>query len=59
MMYEIFILAAMTNEQLMDHGNRMMDDTDQAIERGKKVGLYFHLHACLYRAIVQIFAASF
>ncbi|KAH1249212.1 putative plant SNARE 11 [Glycine max] len=30
-------LETMTNEQLMDHGNRMMDETDQAIERGKKV----------------------
>ncbi|GAU28531.1 hypothetical protein TSUD_156880 [Trifolium subterraneum] len=28
---------AMTNEQLMDQGNRMMDDTDQAIERGKRI----------------------
>lgn len=27
----------MTNEQLMDRGNRMMDETDQAIDRGKKV----------------------
>jgi len=34
----------MTNEQLMDHGNRMMDDTDQAIERGKKVGLFIGYH---------------
>lgn len=32
--------TAMSNEQLMDQGNRMMDDTDQAIERGKRVGLY-------------------
>ncbi|KAF7828501.1 putative plant SNARE 11 [Senna tora] len=30
---------AMTNQQLMDSGNRMMDETDQAIERGKKVVL--------------------
>ncbi|KAL2322960.1 hypothetical protein Fmac_027339 [Flemingia macrophylla] len=28
----------MTNEQLMDRGNQMMDETDQAIERGKKIG---------------------
>jgi len=27
----------MTNQQLMDHGNRMMDETDQAVDRGKKV----------------------
>ncbi|KAG5028397.1 putative plant SNARE 11 [Glycine soja] len=31
------LASSMTNEQLMDHGNRMMDETDQAIERGKKV----------------------
>ncbi|KAH8513988.1 hypothetical protein H0E87_007016 [Populus deltoides] len=30
-------LSAMTNQQLVDHGNQMMDETDQAIERGKKV----------------------
>ena len=30
--------AAMTNQQLVDSGNRMMDETDQAIERSKKVG---------------------
>ncbi|KAF2316279.1 hypothetical protein GH714_041620 [Hevea brasiliensis] len=29
--------AAMSNQQLMDHGNQMMDETDQAIERGKKI----------------------
>ncbi|KAG6788693.1 hypothetical protein POTOM_004770 [Populus tomentosa] len=28
---------SMTNQQIMDHGNQMMDETDQAIERGKKV----------------------
>uniref|UniRef100_A0A2C9U597 t-SNARE coiled-coil homology domain-containing protein n=1 Tax=Manihot esculenta TaxID=3983 RepID=A0A2C9U597_MANES len=27
----------MTNQQLMDHGNQMMDETDHAIERGKKI----------------------
>lgn len=27
----------MTNQQLMDNGNQMMDETDQAIERSKKV----------------------
>jgi hypothetical protein len=36
----------MTNEQLMDQGNQMMDDTDQAIERGKRVGLYLELIIC-------------
>jgi hypothetical protein len=34
---------AMTNQQLFDSGNRMMDDTDQAIERSKKVGLYLKI----------------
>ncbi|PIM98150.1 hypothetical protein CDL12_29372 [Handroanthus impetiginosus] len=27
----------MTNQQLIDHGNHMMDETDQAIDRAKKV----------------------
>ncbi|KAK7814792.1 putative plant snare 11 [Quercus suber] len=31
-----FMSAAMTNQQLVDSGNRMMDETDQAIERSKK-----------------------
>lgn len=31
--------AAMTNQQLVDSGNRMMDETDQVIERSKKVCL--------------------
>ena len=29
----------MTNQQQIDSGNWMMDKTDQAIERSKKVGL--------------------
>lgn len=29
----------MTNQQLIDKGNRMMDETDEAIERSKKVSL--------------------
>lgn len=29
----------MTNQQLMGHGNQMMDETDQAIERSKKVSI--------------------
>lgn len=33
----------MTNEQLIDSGHRMMDETDQAIERSKQVG-FLHLH---------------
>ncbi|XP_030949365.1 novel plant SNARE 11-like [Quercus lobata] len=32
-----YISAAMTNQQLVDSGNRMMDETDQAIERSKKL----------------------
>lgn len=31
------LASSMTNEQLMERGNHMMDETDQAIERGKKV----------------------
>lgn len=31
------LASNMTNQQLMDHGHQMMDDTDQAIERSKKV----------------------
>nr|GEW04335.1 novel plant SNARE 11 [Tanacetum cinerariifolium] len=30
-------ISAMTNQQLMDNGHQMMDETDQAIERSKKV----------------------
>ncbi|XP_059442711.1 novel plant SNARE 11 [Corylus avellana] len=33
------LASSMTNQQLFDSGNRMMDDTDQAIERSKKVVL--------------------
>ncbi|MED6147590.1 putative plant SNARE 11 [Stylosanthes scabra] len=33
----VLLASSMTNQQLMDNGNRMMDETDQAIERGKKV----------------------
>ncbi|KAI7991940.1 putative plant SNARE 11, partial [Camellia lanceoleosa] len=29
--------AVMTNQELIDNGNRKMDETDQAIERSKKV----------------------
>ncbi|KAL4189712.1 hypothetical protein AMTRI_Chr08g208480 [Amborella trichopoda] len=31
------LASSMTNQQLVDSGNRMMDDTDQVIERSKKV----------------------
>lgn len=31
--------AAMTNQQLIDNGNHMMDETDQVIERSKKVSV--------------------
>ncbi len=34
-----YIFAAMSNQQLVDSGNRMMDETDQAIERSNKVRL--------------------
>ncbi|CAL1401757.1 unnamed protein product [Linum trigynum] len=33
----VLLASTMTNEQVMDHGNKMMDETDQAIERGRKV----------------------
>ncbi|KAL5064217.1 hypothetical protein RYX36_025954 [Vicia faba] len=33
----VLLASSMSNEQLMDQGNRMMDDTDQAIERGKRI----------------------
>ncbi|KNA16594.1 hypothetical protein SOVF_087780 [Spinacia oleracea] len=33
----VLLASAMTNEQLMDRGNTMMDETDQAIDRGKKI----------------------
>ncbi|KAE9597420.1 putative target SNARE coiled-coil domain-containing protein [Lupinus albus] len=33
----VMLASSMTNEQLMDRGNHMMDETDQAIERGQKV----------------------
>ena len=31
------LASNMTNQQLIDKGNRMMDETDEAIERSKKV----------------------
>ncbi|URD82701.1 putative plant SNARE [Musa troglodytarum] len=33
----VLLASSMTNQQLMDTGHRMMDETDQAIERSKKV----------------------
>lgn len=33
----------MTNEQLIDHGHQMMDETDEAIERSKKVCFFKRL----------------
>ncbi|KAJ9549867.1 hypothetical protein OSB04_022410 [Centaurea solstitialis] len=32
-----FLASSMTNQQLMDQGHNMMDETDHAIERSKKV----------------------
>nr|POE98180.1 putative plant snare 11 [Quercus suber] len=32
----VLLASNMTNQQLVDSGNRMMDETDQAIERSKK-----------------------
>ncbi|KAG2326742.1 hypothetical protein Bca52824_009470 [Brassica carinata] len=33
----VLLASNMSNQELMNKGNSMMDDTDQAIERGKKV----------------------
>ncbi|CAN1333879.1 Novel plant SNARE 11 [Linum perenne] len=33
----VMLASSMTNEQLMDQGHHMMDETDQALERGKKI----------------------
>ncbi|POO03110.1 Sec [Trema orientale] len=33
----VLLASNMTNQQLMDNGNRMMNETDQTIERSKKV----------------------
>ncbi|XP_057477129.1 novel plant SNARE 11-like [Actinidia eriantha] len=33
----VLLASSMTNQQLMENGNQMMDETDQAIERSKKV----------------------
>ncbi|KAK4423005.1 putative plant SNARE 11 [Sesamum alatum] len=35
----VLLASNMSNQQLMDHGNQMMDETDQAIDRAKKVVL--------------------
>lgn len=37
----------MSNQQLMDQGNRMMDETDEAIERSKKVGISLIFFFCI------------
>ncbi|RWR86747.1 SNARE 11 family protein [Cinnamomum micranthum f. kanehirae] len=33
----VLLASSMSNQQLIDHGNQMMDETDQSIERSKKV----------------------
>ncbi|WCJ20754.1 putative plant snare 11 [Euphorbia peplus] len=33
----ILLASSMSNEELVDHGHQMLDDTDNAIERGKKI----------------------
>ncbi|GKU95662.1 hypothetical protein SLEP1_g8992 [Rubroshorea leprosula] len=33
----VLLASSMTNQQLVDKGNQMMDETDQAIDRAKKV----------------------
>ncbi|KAK4400485.1 putative plant SNARE 11 [Sesamum angolense] len=35
----MLLASNMSNQQLMDHGNQMMDETDQTIDRAKKVVL--------------------
>ncbi|KAF2568690.1 hypothetical protein F2Q68_00027959, partial [Brassica cretica] len=35
----VLLASNMTNQELVNKGNSMMDDTDQAIERGKKIVL--------------------
>ncbi|KAF8045555.1 hypothetical protein N665_4725s0004 [Sinapis alba] len=35
----VLLASNMSNQELMNKGNSMMDDTDQAIERGKKIVL--------------------
>ncbi|KAM7530908.1 hypothetical protein LguiB_034318 [Lonicera macranthoides] len=32
----VLLASSMTNQQLMDHGHQMMDETDQSIERSKQ-----------------------
>ncbi|CAH9134183.1 unnamed protein product [Cuscuta epithymum] len=33
----VLLASALTKQQLIDHGNQMMDETDQAIDRAQKV----------------------
>ncbi|KAG6782431.1 hypothetical protein POTOM_011831 [Populus tomentosa] len=47
----IFKVVAMTNQQLVDHGNQMMDETDQAIERGKKYSSLIPMNWLLSEAV--------
>ena len=46
----------MTNQELVNKGNSMMDDTDQAIERGKKVTTAFTYY--LYIIVPRLFAIA-
>lgn len=48
--------AAMTNQELIDAGNRTMDETDQAIERSKQVRGYAvkHVLACIMHNALTI-----
>jgi hypothetical protein len=41
-----FVSSDMTNQQLMDQGNQLMNETDQAIARSKQV--IFLLWQCLF-----------
>lgn len=46
----------MTNQELIDAGNRTMDETDQAIERSKQVRGYAvkHVLACIMHNALTI-----
>ncbi|PKA53301.1 putative plant SNARE 12 [Apostasia shenzhenica] len=48
----VFQASTMTDQQLMDAGNSMMNDTDQAIERSKKVRRYLRILS--FRMGIQI-----
>ncbi|KAI8000028.1 hypothetical protein LOK49_LG09G02302 [Camellia lanceoleosa] len=46
--------STMTNQVLIDNGNRMMDETDQAIERLKKVGKLTRVSSLLLHLVKNL-----